>query len=317
MEFKKPNLEQYYLPSEPDPTPAYEQIGTEPNAQATNTELQPPPALEGAEGAPPVAEEAKNPELEAQMDMLDQLGGDPDPDEAEEEPPEDDDAKKGKLDPLVKGFALRDQEQKEKLHTFDHPPINNLERYRRQYQQMVKRTDQQFEQQMSEWTAKRARIKTEANRRQVASRPLTLLNKTTQHNTYHQSRINETIRQARPYLAHENTRESLNVEKGLSRFDRGRAKTEASAPAPKALSAILQDNKRSNGPEDLMAEMEDIKGKFARQKIFTSLNAMRGGLMHPEDKEEGEEQEHVEYPTSLISNPFFVVKKKKKTKKKR
>ena len=55
---------------------------------------------------------------------------------------------------------MRDQQQKEELSSFHHPPINNLERYRREYQQMVRRTDQQFESQIADWTAKKARMKT-------------------------------------------------------------------------------------------------------------------------------------------------------------
>jgi hypothetical protein len=33
----------------------------------------------------------------------------------------------------------------------------------------------------------------------------------------------------------------------------------------------------------LLDEIEDIKLKFAKQKIFTSMDAMRKGLMHPEE----------------------------------
>jgi hypothetical protein len=47
------------------------------------------------------------------------------------------------------------------------------------------------------------------------------------------------------------------------------------------------------------------------------MNAMKNGLMHPEEKDESEQLERIEYPTCLLSNPFFVVKKKKKKGKKK
>jgi hypothetical protein len=44
---------------------------------------------------------------------------------------------------------------------------------------------------------------------------------------------------------------------------------------------------------------------------------MKGGLMHSEEPDETERLDKVEYPVSLLSNPFFVVKKKKKKGKKK
>lgn len=47
------------------------------------------------------------------------------------------------------------------------------------------------------------------------------------------------------------------------------------------------------------------------------MQAMKNGLMHPEEIGEDQHLEKVEYPTCLPSNPFFVVKKKKKKGKKK
>jgi len=89
------------------------------------------------------------------------------------------------------------------------------------------------------------------------------------------------------------------------------------ANAAKPFSQILLDNKRINKREDFLDEIQGIKTKFAKNKIFTSLDAMKGGLMHLEEPDEGEKLDKVEYPVSLLSNPFFAVKKKKKKGKKR
>lgn len=46
---------------------------------------------------------------------------------------EDEDKKKGKLDPFVKVFLRKQLMEKEKLGSFEYPPINQLERYKNHY----------------------------------------------------------------------------------------------------------------------------------------------------------------------------------------
>lgn len=88
------------------------------------------------------------------------------------------------------------------------------------------------------------------------------------------------------------------------------------ASANKTFSHILEENRRANQREEGLAEIESIKHKFSKHKIFTSMQAMKGGLMQQEEREE-EEAARVEYPVCLLSNPFFVGKKKKKKKTKK
>lgn len=59
------------------------------------------------------------------------MGGEPE--EPEEAIIEDEDKKKGKLDPFVKVFLRKQITEKEKEGAFEHPPINQLERYRNNY----------------------------------------------------------------------------------------------------------------------------------------------------------------------------------------
>jgi hypothetical protein len=171
---------------------------------------------------------------------------------------------------------------------------------------------------MHDWAAKRCRFKTEVTRKVQAGRMHH--NHTTEiapealtEQTFYQTRVSEAIRDGRKYLRGELNREPLNVEGGLSCFDRPRIRTMA-ASTNKPFSRILSENRRGTQKEECLSEIERIKQKFAKHKIFTSMQAMRGGLMQEEERGEEERLERVEYPVSLLSNPFFPGKKKKKKK---
>lgn len=66
----------------------------------------------------------------------------------------------------------------------------------------------------------------------------------------------------------------------MSCFDRRRVKTVA-ASTNKPFAQILEENKRTQLREETLDEIADIKEKFAKQKIFASLNAMKEGLLQP------------------------------------
>lgn len=247
--------------------------------------------------------------------MLNQMGGEPE--EPDEQPPEEDeDKKRGKLDPLVKVFLLKQAVQQPLP---DPPATKQRERYRMNYQQEVQREDENFSRGMNQWAAHRSRLKTEISRKMQSMRafskpPTAVLKPPPFEETFYQTRISEAVRGGRSYLQGELSKEALNTETGLSCFDRRRVKTVSGG---KPFAQILEENKRINRREEWLEEIEDIKGKFAKGKVFTSLHAMRGGLMHPEEQAEDEHADKLEYPVSLLSNPFFVVKKKKKKGKKK
>ena len=92
---------------------------------------------------------------------MNQMGGEPE--EPEEAPPEEDeDKKRGKLDPLVKVFLLRQQKEKEKQKQkdFECPPIGQLERLKGNYKQQLQKEDDDLKGHMIDWAAKRSRFKT-------------------------------------------------------------------------------------------------------------------------------------------------------------
>ena len=53
------------------------------------------------------------------------------------------------------------------------------------------------------------------------------------------------------------------------------------ASTNKPFAQILEENKHTQLREETLDEIADIKEKFAKQKIFASLNAMKEGLLQP------------------------------------
>jgi hypothetical protein len=70
----------------------------------------------------------------------------------------------------------------------------------------------------------------------------------------------------------------------MSAFDRKRAKTEVSSTM-RAFSSVLEDNKRVEQKSEYMEEVQRLKEKFAKYKLFTPLDSFKKAIMHPEEKE--------------------------------
>lgn len=178
--------------------------------------------------------------------------------------------------------------EKEKIGSFEHPPINQLERYRNNYKEALQREDEIFSRKMNEWASKKTRFKTEVSRKiqsikMYHNQTVTLPQENTIENVFYQTRINEAVRDGRKYLKGELNKEPLNTEGSLSCFDRRRAKTLVSS-TNKPFSQIIEQNRRVYQKDDSLWEIEKIKDNFAKKKIFTSMQTMKGGLMHPEER---------------------------------
>ena len=118
---------------------------------------------------------------------------------------EEEDKKKGKLDPLVKVFLRKQIEEQEKEEKFKHPPIDQLERYRNNYKEALLKEDEHFSRYMNDWAAKRSRFKTEASRkiqciRMTHNNTAKLSTEPTFEEGIYYNRINETIRDCRNYV---------------------------------------------------------------------------------------------------------------------
>ena len=108
--------------------------------------------------------------------------------------------------------------------------------------------------------------------------------------------------------------DKLNAQQGLSLFDRRRIKTQASN---KPFSSILGDHSKRIEQDTTLQEINSIKQKFSKYKLYTPLDKLIKGLAPPDD-EEFEGDEKILWPNSqMLSNTFFKVAKKKKKKKKK
>ncbi len=53
----------------------------------------------------------------------------------------------------------------------------------------------------------------------------------------------------------------------------------------KHFSSVLEDNKRLDQKSEYLDEIQKLKEKFAKYKLYTPLESFKNAIMHPEEKE--------------------------------
>ena len=129
-----------------------------------------------------------------------------------------------------------------------------------------------------------------------------------------QMRVNRAIQEGKLFIK-DISSEMMDPQVGLSVFSKSKEKV-TSVKSTRTFESILKEHRRQNTSEELMDEVEDLKTKLAKKRVYASLDLLKKSILPPEEGELSLGRK-TERPLSLLSNPMAKKKKKKRVVKKR